>query len=161
LLLAYISPDAIKKENAMTVETPSTIVNPMSPSEQRTWAMLAHLSVLVNLFTAFIGPVVALIIYLVFRDRSRYVAYHSLQSFLNQLIWWIGGGTIIAIIWTITGVLSAVLVGLCLIPLACLFTLMPLIAVIQGVIGAVQTSQGQDYKYWWVGDWVRGTLDGM
>jgi uncharacterized protein len=125
------------------------------------WPMLAHLSVLVNLFTAFIGPVVALIIYLVFRDRSRYVAYHSLQSFLNQLIWWIGGGTIIAIIWTITGVLSAVLVGLCLIPLACLFTLMPLIAVIQGVIGAVQTSQGQDYKYWWVGDWVRGTLDGM
>lgn len=145
----------------MTVETPSTIMNPMSPSEQRTWAMLAHLSVLVNLFTAFIGPIVALVIYLVFRDRSRYVAYHSLQSFLNQLIWWVGGGTIIAIIWTITGVLSAVLVGLCLIPLACLFTLMPLIAVIQGVIGAVQTSQGQDYKYWWVGDWVRGTLDGM
>jgi uncharacterized protein len=145
----------------MTVETPSTIINPMSPSEQRTWAMLAHLSVLVNLFTAFVGPIVALVIYLVFRDRSRYVAYHSLQSFLNQLIWWIGGGTIIAIIWTITGVLSAVLVGLCLIPLACLFTLMPLIAVIQGVIGAVQTSQGQDYKYWWVGDWVRGTLDGL
>lgn len=145
----------------MTIETPSTIVNPMSPSEQRTWAMLAHLSVLVNLFTAFIGPVVALIIYLVFRDRSRYVAYHSLQSFLNQLIWWVGGGTIIAIIWTITGVLSAVLIGLFLIPLACLFTLMPLIAVIQGVIGAVQTSQGQDYKYWWVGDWVRGTLDGL
>ncbi|MFO7584368.1 MAG: DUF4870 domain-containing protein [Anaerolineales bacterium] len=145
----------------MTIETPSTIVNPMSPSEQRTWAMLAHLSVLVNLFTAFIGPVVALIIYLVFRDRSRYVAYHSLQSFLNQLIWWVGGGTIIAIIWTITGVLSAVLIGLFLIPLACLFTFMPLIAVIQGVIGAVQTSQGQDYKYWWVGDWVRGTLDGL
>jgi uncharacterized protein len=145
----------------MTLETPSTIVNPMSPSEQRTWAMLAHLSVLVNLFTAFIGPIVALVIYLIFRERSRYVAYHSLQSFINQLIWWVGGGTIIAIIWTITGVLSAVLVGLCLIPLACLFTLMPLIAVIQGVIGAVQTSQGQDYKYWWVGDWVRGTLDGM
>jgi len=145
----------------MTVETPSTIINPMSPSEQRTWAMLSHLSVLINLFTGFIGPLVALLIYLIFRDRSRYVAYHSLQSFINQLIWWVGGGTIIAIIWTITGVLSAALVGLCLIPLACLFTMMPLIAVVQGVIGAVQTSQGQDYKYWWVGDWVRGTLDGL
>jgi uncharacterized protein len=161
MLCAYISPDAIIKENIMTVETPSTIINPMSPSEQRTWAMLSHLSVLVNLFTGFIGPLVALLIYLIFRDRSRYVAYHSLQSFINQLIWWVGGGTIIAIIWTITGVLSAVLIGLCLVPLACLFTLMPLIAVIQGVIGAVQTSQGQDYKYWWVGDWVRGTLDGL
>jgi len=25
----------------------------------------------------------------------------------------------------------------------------------------VKTSQGEDYKYWWVGDWVRGTLDGI
>jgi uncharacterized protein len=46
-------------------------------------------------------------------------------------------------------------------PFACLLSFMPIVSVIQGVIGAVQTSQGQDYKYWWVGDWVRGTLDGL
>ena len=146
----------------MTVETSSPVVSvPLSPSEERTWAMLAHLSVVVNLFTGFFGPISALVIYLLFRDRSRYVAYHSLQSFINQLIWWVGGGTIIAIAWIVSGLLTVVLVGLFLMPFACLLSFMPIISVVQGVIGAVQTSQGQDYKYWWVGDWVRGTLDGI
>ena len=143
----------------MNTETASTAL-PLSQSEERTWAMLAHLSVLVNLFTAILGPVVALIIYLIFRDRSRYVAYHSLQSFINQLIWWVGGGFIIATAWIISGLLSVVLIGLFLMPFACLFSFMPIISVVQGVIGAVKTSQGEDYKYWWVGDWVRGTLVG-
>jgi uncharacterized Tic20 family protein len=145
----------------MNAETPSTVVLPLSPSEERTWAMLAHLSVVVNLFTGFFGPIAALVIYLLFRDRSRYVAYHSLQSFINQLIWWIGGGTIIAIAWVVSGVLSVFLIGLFLLPFACLVSFMPLVSVIQGVIGAVKTSQGEDYKYWWIGDWVRGTLEGL
>ena len=51
----------------------------LSPSEERMWAMLAHLSVLINLVTGAFGPIVALIIYLVYKDRSRYVAYQSLQ----------------------------------------------------------------------------------
>jgi uncharacterized Tic20 family protein len=145
----------------MTVETSTPVSLPLSPSEERTWAMLAHLSVVVNLFTGFFGPIAALVIYLLFRDRSRYVAYHSLQSFINQLIWWIGGGTIIGLAWAISGILSIFVVGLFLLPFACLFSFMPIISVIQGVVGAVKASQGEDYKYWWVGDWVRGTLDGI
>jgi uncharacterized Tic20 family protein len=133
---------------------------PLTPNEERTWAMLAHISVLINLVTGFLGPIVALGIYLVFRDRSKYVAYHSLQSFVNQLIWWVCGGTIIAITWVASITLSLVLVGLCLLPFACIFSFMPLISVVQGMIGAVRTSQGKDYKYWWVGNWVRGTLTG-
>jgi uncharacterized protein len=132
----------------------------LSPSEERTWSMLAHLSVLVNLVTGFLGPIIALGIYFGFRDRSRYVAYHALQSFLNQLIWWVCGGAIIGFMWGATILLSFVLVGLCLIPIACLFTFMPFISIIQGMIGAVKTSQGKDYRYWWVGNWVRGTLTG-
>jgi uncharacterized Tic20 family protein len=152
----------LKKETiTMTVEIPSPVALPLSPSEERTWAMLAHLSVVVNLFTGFFGPIAALVIYLLFRDRSRYVAYHSLQSFMNQLIWWVGGGAIIGLAWAITGILSIFLIGIFLIPFACLFSFMPIVSVIQGVIGAVRASQGQDYKYWLVGDWVRGTLAGL
>ena len=58
----------------------------LSPSEERTWAMLAHLSVLINLVTGALGPIAALLIYLVYKDRSRYVAFQSLQSLLLQLI---------------------------------------------------------------------------
>jgi uncharacterized Tic20 family protein len=137
-------------------------VGPLSPQDERTWAMLAHLSVLANLVTGFLGPVVALIIYLIYKDRSRYVAYHSLQSFVFQLVFWIGGGALIGLIWAVTGILSAVLVGLLCIPFAVVGTLvfaaMPVIALIYGIIGGIQTSQGQDFRYWLVGDWVRGSL---
>lgn len=131
---------------------------PLSVSEERTWAMLAHLSVLVNLFTGVLGPVVALVIYLVFLPRSKYVAYHAMQSFLFQLVVWCGVG----VMWGIVGMLCAVLIGIVLIPFACLLTPVLLIgmalAPIYGIIGAFQTAQGQDFKYWLIGDWVRGTL---
>ncbi|MEA4908988.1 MAG: DUF4870 domain-containing protein [Chloroflexi bacterium] len=133
---------------------------PLSPADERTWAMLAHLSVLINLVTGFLGPVAALIIYLVFKDRSRYVAYQSMQAFLLQLIVWVGGGLLTGIAWTITGVLSAVIIGICLIPFAILISALPLGAIVYGIVGAVQTNQGQDFKYWMIGDWVRSTLTG-
>jgi uncharacterized protein len=129
-------------------------------SEERTWAMLAHLSVLANLLTGFLGPVIALIIYLVYKERSRYVAYHSLQSFIFQLIWWVGAGAVAGIAWVISGVLAVVLVGCCLMPFALVVSLMPVAALIYGVVGAVQCSQGNDFRYWLIGDWVRGTLTG-
>jgi uncharacterized Tic20 family protein len=137
---------------------------PLSPSDERTWAMLAHLSVLLNLVTGFFGPIAALVIYLVFKDRSRYVAYQSLQSAIFQLIAWVGGGVIIGLTWAITGLLSAIVIGILCIPFALIFTLvfgaLPIAALVYGVYAAIQTSQGQDFRYWLVGDWVRGTLSG-
>ena len=120
--------------------------------------MLAHLSVLANLFTGFLGPVVALVIYLVYKDRSRYVAYHAMQSFVMQLIAWVGGGIVAGILWAISSVLTVVLIGCLIMPIALLFSLLPLAALVYGIIGGVQCNQGQDFKYWLVGDWVRGTL---
>jgi hypothetical protein len=116
--------------------------------------------VLINLVSGFLGPLVPLIIYMVYKDRSRYVAYQSLQALIFQLVWWIGGGVLTAIAWTITGLLSAVVIGIVCIPLACVITLLPLVALGYGVYGGVQTSQGLDFKYWLIGDWVRGTLTG-
>lgn len=148
----------------MTTPHPATAPLPMTASEERTWAMLAHLSVLTNLITGFLGPIAALVIYLMFRDRSRYVAYHALQSMIFQLIWWGGGGVLIGVMWAAVGILSALIVGLVLIPIACIFTpiigLMPIAALVYGTVGGIQTSQGEDFRYWLVGDWVRGTLTG-
>lgn len=119
--------------------------------------MLAHLSVFANLLTGFLGPVIALIIYLVYQQRSRYVAYQAMQSFVFQLIWWVGGGALAGLAWVISGLLAAILVGCCLMPFALLISFIPLGALVYGAIGAVQTSQGQNFKYWLVGDWVRST----
>jgi len=136
----------------------------MSPGDERTWGTLTHLSTLLNLVTGFGGPIAALIIYIIYKDRSRYVAYHALQAMVFQLIWWFGGGVLIGLMWAIVGALSAILIGIALIPIAACLTplmlLLPVGALIYGIVGAVQTNQGLDFKYWLVGDWVRGTLTG-
>ena len=137
----------------------SQVPAPLSQTDERTWAMLAHLSVLVNLFTGIFGPLVALVIFLAFSARSKYVAYHAMQSFLLQLALWYGLG----VMWALVGALSAILIGIVLIPFACVLTPFFLvgmaIAPIYGIIGAVKTSQGEDFKYWLVGDWARGILE--
>ena len=135
-----------------------------SSGDERTWAALAHGTILLNLVTGFLGPIAALIVYFLYRDRSRYVAYHALQSALFQLVTWYGGGVLVGLVWIATGALSLILIGLILIPIACVVSvlvgLLPLGGMIAGVWGAVETSQGKDFKYWLVGDWARGTLTG-
>jgi len=142
------------------MDQPPASPAPLSPTDERTWAMLAHLSVLLNLVTGFLGPAAALIIYLVYRERSRYVAYQSLQSLLFQLIWWVGGGILAAIAWSVSGALTVILVGCLLMPLALLVSLLPLAALVYGVIAGIQCNAGQDFRYWLIGDWVRSTLTG-
>jgi uncharacterized Tic20 family protein len=130
----------------------------LPPAEERTWAMLAHLSILANLVTGLLGPVIALGIFLVYRDRSGYVAEQALQSFLFQLIWWIGGGALAGLAFALSGILSFFIIGLLCLPFACLLLLVPLGALIYGGIGAVQASQGLDFEYWLVGDWTHRIL---
>ncbi len=144
----------------MNEQIPHPPLASLTIEEERQWAMIAHLSVLVNLISGVLGPAVPLVIYMIYKDRSRYVAYQSLQALIFQLIWWVGGGILAGITWTITGVLSTVVIGLLCIPIACVFSAMPLVALGYGIYGGLQTSQGQDFKYWLVGNWTRSTLTG-
>jgi uncharacterized protein len=143
-----------------TPALPAPQPQPLSVSDERTWAMLAHLSILLNLITGVLGPVAALIIYLVYKDRSRYVAYQSLQSFLFQLIVLIGGGVLVGLSWAISGILAVILIGCLCMPFALFLTLAVLAAPIYSIVGAIQCNSGQDFKYWLIGDWVRSTLTG-
>ena len=140
-------------------EIESYTTNSISKSDEKTWAMLAHLTILINLITGFLGALAAFIIYMVYKDKSKYIAYQSLQSLILQLITWVGGGIIIAISWTITGILSAIIVGICLIPVSIVLSLIPIAAIAYGIVGAVKCNQGEDFKYWLIGDWVRATYE--
>lgn len=144
----------------MTEQIPQQAPVPLTPEEERQWAMLAHLGVLANLFSGFLGPIVPLAIYMIYKDRSRYVAYQSLQALIFQLIWWVGGGALTGVAWAITGALSAVVIGLVCIPFACIISAMPLVALVYGTYAGIQCNQGQDFKYWLIGDWFRSTLIG-
>ncbi|MCB9109897.1 MAG: DUF4870 domain-containing protein [Anaerolineales bacterium] len=144
----------------MNEQIPQTPPAPLTPAEERQWAMFAHLGVLVNLISGFLGPLVPLAIYFIYKDRSRYVAYQSLQALIFQLIWWIGGGALTGVAWAITGTLSAFVIGLICVPFACIISAMPLAALGYGVYAGIQCNQGVDFKYWLIGDWMRGTLNG-
>ena len=140
------------------VEQSTTSPQPLSPEDERLWAMLAHLSVLLNLVSGFLGPVAAIVIFAVYKDRSRYVAFHALQSFWMQLVLWVGGGLLAGVIWFLSGLLSAVLIGLLCMPLACLFSFVPLVAIVYGLVGALQAYQGQDFRYVVFADWAEKML---
>lgn len=134
---------------------------PLSPSEERRWAMWAHLSVLLNLITGSVGVFVPLVIHLIYKDRSRYVAFQSLQAFIFQLLAWLGAGILAGIAWGVTVGLGVILVGCLCLPIAVLLSLIPLGALVYGVIGGLQCNQGLDFRYWFLGDWLRKQLEGL
>ena len=112
----------------------------MSIQDERTWSLLAHLSMFLNLFTGFLGPVAALFIWLVYRDRSQRVAFHALQSVWYQVGWLV----ILAAGWTITGLLTIVLIGFLLIPVMAIVSVVPFA---HAAYAAYKVSQGEDYRY--------------
>ena len=99
------------------------VVGTMGAREERGWSVLAHLSTFLNLFTGFLGPVAAFIIWLVHRDRSPTVAHHALRSVFYQTAWLVA----IAVGWTVTGLLMAVVIGFLLVPVMLLVTLAPFV----------------------------------
>jgi len=136
-------------------QTPAPVPAGMSNADERLWAMLAHLSYLLNFVTGLLGIAAAFIIYLLYRERSEYVARQALQSTFFQLITWVGGGTIVAVAWIISGLLSAVLIGCLLMPFALLLTLAMLAAPAYAIVAAIDCNAGRDFNYWLLGEWIK------
>lgn len=139
----------------MTGQIPQT-QPPLTPEQERQWAMIAHLSVLINLFTVFMGTFVPLVIYFLHRDRSRFVAYHSMQSFVMQAICSFGGSLFAVVIGGLSQVVPGI--GLICLPISCLFGVLPLVALVYGAYGGLQINQGKEFKYWMIGDWVGNAM---
>lgn len=128
--------------------TPSSTVA-MSPSDENTWSILSHLSIFLNLFTGFLGPVAALVIWLVYKDRSPRVSFHALQSLWYQVAWLV----ILSVGWTVTLVLMAVLIGFLLVLPMLVLTFVPFV---HAAYAAYRVNQGVDYRYLWIADMVSG-----
>lgn len=141
-----------------------------------TVAAVAHASVLLTLMSAGAGGVgalvalvVPLVIYLSYRERSRFVEFQALQALVYQgvgvltyLVIAVALALLVTVIWIITGLLSAVAVGILLIPAALLVTgLMvivllgaPLAWMAYGLYAAYQVYQGGTFRYWLLGEWL-------
>ena len=119
----------------------------MSAQDEKTWSILTHLSMFLNLVTGFLGPVASLIIWLVYRDRSQRVAFHALQSMWYQVAWLV----ILAVGWTVTGLLTIVLIGFLLIPVMAVVSVVPFV---HAGYAAYKVSKGEEYRYPYVADLI-------
>jgi uncharacterized protein len=98
---------------------PGPVAGPVSAADERSWAALAHLSALLNLFTGFLGPVAAFVVWLVYRERSSVVARHAMRSVVYQSVWLVA----LFLGWSVTFFLTAFVVGILLWPVMGVLTL--------------------------------------
>lgn len=117
----------------------------MSPQDERSWSVLAHLSVLVGLMG--LMPLGALILWLIYKDKSPRVGFHAAQALWYQLAWVV----ILAIGWTITVILMFVLIGFLLLPVMLIASVVPFV---HGCYAAYKVNQGIDYRYPFIADQV-------
>ena len=115
--------------------------------EERTLSVLSHLSIFLNLCTVVLGPVAAFVLWLVYRDRSRAVAFNALQSAWYQVAWIVilGAG------WALTGLLTLVLIGFLLMPVMALITLVPFV---HGAYAAYRVGRDGEYRYPVIADMI-------
>ena len=119
----------------------------MGTQEERTMSVLAHLSIFLNLVTGFLGPVAALIIWLVYRDRSSNVGFQALQAMWYQVAWLV----ILVAGWTVTTLLMLVLIGFLLVPVMALITLVPFV---HSAYAAYRVSKDGGYRYPLIADMI-------
>ena len=119
----------------------------MSAQDERTWSIIAHLSVLVLLVG--LMPFGALLVWLLYKDRSRKVRFHALQALWYQIAW-----IVIFIVYAFLSViLSLVIIGIFMFFLLPILALIPLI---HGCYAAYKVSQGVEYRYPYIADRIEG-----
>jgi len=143
--------------------------------DERTMAALAHASVVLTFIIALgsgglgglLGVLVPLLIWLAYKEKSAYISFQALQatvfqavSILVMVIMLAVSIVLIVAGWTVSGALTAVLIGLCLMPFALLITvvlallvlILPLAQLGYGLYAAYETYQGRDFRYWLIGE---------
>lgn len=111
---------------------------PLSVSEERNWALAAHVGSLVSAWFA-LGLLCPLVIWLIFRDRSEYVRRHAVESLNFQI-----SLLIYSAVAVIIGMVTLGLGLLVIIPLAVVAGIAVLVLIILATVAA---AEGRDYRY--------------
>jgi uncharacterized Tic20 family protein len=119
----------------------------MTAQDERTWSIIAHLSVLLELVG--LMPFGALLVWLIYKDRSQKVRFHALQALWFQIAW-----ILILVVYTLVSlVLSLVIIGIFMFFLLPILALVPLV---HGCYAAYQVSKGVEYRYPYIADRIEG-----
>jgi uncharacterized Tic20 family protein len=125
--------------------------------DERTWALIGVLSPLATIVLPLPGVVTIiapLIVYLIKRDESDFVAFHALQTMFFEI-----GVTCVGLILGLFVVFIGVAtfgVGLCIgIPLIIAVLIG---AIVYPIIIAVKAYNGEWAEFWLVGEWARNMI---
>jgi hypothetical protein len=102
--------------------------------DDRMMAMLCHL---LAIFTGFIGP---LVLWLVKKDSSPFVAHHGKESLNFQITLLL----VMTCLGAATFILMFVLIGIVLVPV---LILVPVLALVAEIIAAVAAQKGEWFRY--------------
>jgi uncharacterized membrane protein len=120
----------------------------MNPQEEKTWGMLAHVIPLAAYLTTSLGWVAALVIYLVYKDKSKFVAFHALQQLLMMGAVWIATILGAFLFVTVIGIPIAVLIWF-----GCAVG-----SIVLTIIAAIKANNGEWWEYPLVGAYARKTV---
>lgn len=174
---------APRKSKSSFQDRPRSYSTMRVSDDERLWAAVAHASAVLTFISAiltagFSVPIsifIPLVIYLLFRKQSDYVAFHALQSFVLQLAGTVGALALLVIgglAWTVGLVIALVamviLIGFVLVPLWGLVGIalllivigLPFVMLFFGIVAAIQTYNGQDFRYPFIARWVDRQLAG-
>lgn len=117
---------------------------PLAESDNRMWAMFSQLTVTLGHVVSwgFLGWVGPLIIFLVYKDRSRFVRFHAAEA-LNGAITVLIAQVVLSIV---LGIFAIVTLGIGS-PLLALVPIPALVQFIFSILGAVKANQGQWWSY--------------
>ena len=125
---------------------PPELQSANASKDERTWGMVGHLAALAGLtqipFANVLGP---LIVWLIKREESKFVAFHA-----KQCMW--------LHIFASIAALGMILLGLALCFPFVIAVLITLGAIGYSIYGAIQVSGGKDFEYYWIGPWVRRSM---
>ncbi|MCS6919409.1 MAG: DUF4870 domain-containing protein [Fimbriimonadales bacterium] len=119
-------------------------------ADEKLWGLLAHLLTLLGYVVSLGQYIAPLVIYLVYKDRSKFVAFHALQSLFFQLL---ALGVAIALI-----LLSIVTLGLGLIIALPALVALWIAVLVYTIIAAIEANKGNWYELPFVGQWARNSL---
>ncbi|WP_432504013.1 DUF4870 domain-containing protein [Kineococcus arenarius] len=132
--------EAPRQQHPYPPPAPSPQRPPVSVQDERTWSVLAHVGTLLVWISL---PVIApLVVFLVFKDRSRFVREHSaeaLNASISLLIY-------VVALSVVATVLTVVTLGLAA-PLFAVPALLVVAASVCAVLAAVAANSGRPYRY--------------
>lgn len=117
-------------------------------SDEKTWGMLAHLSIIIAMFIGGFIPLGPLIVWLIKKDQSPFVAAHALHALAFSI------GAFALMLFLVFGGFLLMCIGIGIV----FFLMLPvlgLVVLLYSVLAAIRASEGKCFEYPITSSYVR------